>query len=79
LRVETTDLNEIDVAGIAEGASVNISFDALPGEEVPGTVTRIAPKASEGSGVNFTVIIEMDEIPEGIRWGMTAFVDIEVN
>lgn len=79
LRVETTDLNEIDVAGITEGASVEITFDALPGLKVPGTVTRIAPKASEGSGVNFTVIIEMDEIPEGIRWGMTAFVDIEVN
>jgi multidrug efflux pump subunit AcrA (membrane-fusion protein) len=79
LRVETTDLNEIDVAGITEGASVTITFDALPGLEVPGTVTRIAPKASEGSGVNFTVIIEMDEIPEGIRWGMTAFVDIDVS
>lgn len=79
LRVETTDLNEIDVAGISEGAAVTITFDALPNLEVDGTVTRIAPKASEGSGVNFTVIIEMDEIPEDIRWGMTAFVDIEVN
>ncbi len=78
LRVETTDLNEIDVAGITEGASVDITFDALPNLNVNGTVTRIAPKASEGSGVNFTVIIEMDEIPEGIRWGMTAFVDIVV-
>jgi multidrug efflux pump subunit AcrA (membrane-fusion protein) len=79
LRVETTDLNEIDVAGIEEGAAVEITFDALPDLKVDGTVTRIAPKASEGSGVNFTVIIEMDEIPEAIRWGMTAFVDIEVN
>jgi hypothetical protein len=23
--------------------------------------------------------VALDEVPEGIRWGMTAFVDIEVN
>jgi len=28
--------------------------------------------------VNYTAIIELDEIPEQLRWGMTAFVDINV-
>jgi HlyD family secretion protein len=78
LRVETTDLNEIDVARIQVGDSVTVTFDALP-DEVPGTVTRIAPMAAEGSGVNYTVVVEMDEVPPAARWGMTAFVDIEVN
>jgi hypothetical protein len=38
----------------------------------------MAPKASSGSGANYTVVIGLDEIPEQLRWGMTAFVDIEL-
>ena len=41
-------------------------------------MVSIAPKASEGSGVNYAVVIELDEWPDTLRWGMTAFVDIEV-
>jgi multidrug resistance efflux pump len=78
LRVETTDLNEIDAARVAAGAPVTVTFDALPGVEVQGVVKSIAPKASEGSGVNYTAIVELGEIPSLLRWGMTAFVDIEV-
>lgn len=78
LRVETTDLNEIDVARVEVGASVVVTFDALP-DEVPGTVTRISPKSEEGTGVNYTVVVELGETPEQLRWGMTAFVDISVS
>jgi multidrug efflux pump subunit AcrA (membrane-fusion protein) len=78
LQVETTDLNEIDAAQVKSGSTVIVSFDALVDEVVQGTVKSIAPKASAGSGVNYTVIIELDELPEALRWGMTAFVDIEV-
>jgi HlyD family secretion protein len=76
LQVETTDLGEIDVAQIAVGDVATITFDALPDEVVQGTITSIAPKAAEGSGVNYTVILEMDRVPSALRWGMTAFVDI---
>jgi multidrug efflux pump subunit AcrA (membrane-fusion protein) len=76
-QVETTDLSEIDAARVAVDAPVTITFDALPGVVVQGHVVRIAPKASEGSGVNYTVWIQLDEIPSGLLWGMTAFVDIE--
>lgn len=78
LRVETTDLNEIDVAQIEMGDKAIVTFDALPDVVVEGEVTRVAQKAAEGSGVNYTVVILLDEIPEKLRWGMTAFVDIEV-
>ena len=78
LRVETTDLNEIDVARVGVGNPVIVTFDALPEVSVTGKVVRIAPKASAGSGVNYTVLVELDEIPEKLLWGMTAFVDIEV-
>ena len=78
LRVETTDLSEIDVARIAPGDPVTISFDALPGL-VEGTIVRISPRASQGSGVNYTVVVAMSDPPEGLRWGMTAFVDVELD
>lgn len=78
LRVETTDLNEIDVARLDVGNKAIVTFDALPDVAVRGKVMRIAPKASAGSGVNYTVVVEMDEIPPKLRWSMTAFVDIEV-
>jgi HlyD family secretion protein len=78
LQVETTDLNEIDAARVKVGNPVTVTFDALPGVEVKGVVKSVAPKASEGSGVNYTVVVTLDELPELLRWGMTAFVDIEV-
>jgi HlyD family secretion protein len=78
LRVETTDLSEIDAARVVEGAPVKVTFDALPSVSVKGKVVYIAPKSAEGSGVNYPVYIEMEELPAQLRWGMTAFVDIEV-
>jgi multidrug resistance efflux pump len=76
--VETTDLNEIDVARIKVGDTALVTFDALPEVSMKGRVSSIAPKAAEGAGVNYTVRVELADIPESLRWGMTAFVDIEV-
>ncbi len=79
LRVETTDLDEIDVARVDVGQQVDVTFDALPEMVFIGEVMRISPMAaSESGGVNYTVVIELDDIDPAIRWGMTAFVDIEV-
>ena len=78
LRIETTDLSEIDVARVQVGDPVKITFDALPEVNVTGKVTQISSKAAQGAGVNYKVEIELDEVPEALRWGMTAFVDIEV-
>jgi multidrug efflux pump subunit AcrA (membrane-fusion protein) len=78
LQIETTDLNEIDAARVKVGDAVLVTFDALPEVEIRGRVNRISPKASEGSGVNYTVLVVFDSRPEGLRWGMTAFVDIQV-
>lgn len=79
LIVETTDLNEIDVAQIAVDNTATVTFDALPDVSLQGTVTYIAPKASEGTGVNYPVEIHFEQaLPESVRWGMTAFVDIEL-
>jgi HlyD family secretion protein len=79
LQVETTDLNEIDVARIRIGDTATVTYDALPDVEVTGLVTHIAPKDAGGSGVNYPIVLELEEMPAGLRWGMTAFVDIEVD
>lgn len=79
LRVETTDLNEVDATQVGVGSPVTLSFDALPGSPVEGEIVRLAPMASSGQGgTNFTAVIAMTNPPETLRWGMTAFVDIEV-
>lgn len=79
LRVETTDLNEIDIPLVRVGQEVRIAFDALPEKAIQGRVIRIAPMASlEEGGTNYTVIIELEEQDPDLRWGMTAFVDILV-
>jgi len=78
LRVETTDLDEIDVARVEVGQQADVTFDAVPEQVFVGRVTRISPMAEPGAGgVNYTVIVELGETGPAILWGMTAFVDIE--
>ena len=79
LRVETTDLSEIDAARVHPEDVVLVTFDALPDVVVNGTVLSVANKSAEGSGVNYTTVVVLDSIPAGLRWGMTAFIDIEVS
>jgi HlyD family secretion protein len=76
LRVETNDLDEKDVARLNVGDQATVTFDALPGTNVTGKITRLAPKAKEGTGVNFTAVIELDQIPEAAQWGMTANAEL---
>jgi multidrug resistance efflux pump len=79
LRVETTDLDEIDVGRVTVGQEAAITVDALPDQVFTARVTRISPMANPGAGgVNYTAILELDTLDPAILWGMTAFVDIEV-
>ena len=79
LRVETTDLDEVDVARVSLDQEATVTFDALPERAFKGKVTRISPMAEPGSGgVNYTVVIELEKPDPALRWGMTAFVDINV-
>jgi HlyD family secretion protein len=76
LQVETTDLSERDVAGVAAGQSVDVSVEAL-GTQVTGRVVRIASQATTvGGDVVYEVTIELDEQPVGLRWGMSVEVEI---
>lgn len=77
LRVETTDLDEYDVARIQPGQRVDLTFDALPEKVLSGRVIRVAPMSTPGQvATTYTVIVEFEESDPALRWGMTAFVDI---
>jgi HlyD family secretion protein len=80
LRVETTDLGEVDIARVREGQPVRLTFDALPGATFTGVVKRISPMSTPGQGgVNYTVVVDLDKVDPALRWGMTAFVDVQVD
>ena len=79
LLVETTDLDELDLARVRVGQGVDLTFDALSEAVLHGTVTRIADRASTGRvGANFVVFIELHDPDQRLRWGMSAFIDIRV-
>jgi len=80
LRVETVDLSEADVNRVQVGQQATVIVDALDGRAIEGKVARIASVATERRGERvYTVTIDTDVGPEsGLRWGMSAFVEIEV-
>lgn len=76
-QIETDDLTELDVVGVAEGDEVYLTFDAIPGLELPGRVLRIKPMGEEKLGdVTYTVVVAPEEQDPRLKWGMTAVVTL---
>ena len=78
--VETTDLTELDIVAVKVGLPVEIQVDALPDEVVQGTVEDIAAVSSLTRGdVTYAVTIRLQDVSDlPLRWGMTTFVDVDV-
>jgi len=77
LQIETTDLSEKDVSRVMAGSPVNVYVEAL-GKQIKGSVSSIAPRATKvGGDVVYQVKVELDEQPQGLRWGMS--VDVEIS
>ena len=73
--IKTTDLTEIDVVELSEGQPVTITLDALPGEELSGTIQSIGQTYAENQGdVVYDVTILLTDTHPAMRWGMTAAV-----
>jgi multidrug resistance efflux pump len=66
------------VAQLSVSDAATVTFDALPDLAVEGELVSIAPKSNDGSGVNYKITVSLDDVPEQLRWGMTAFVDVEI-
>jgi len=74
LQIVTTDLSEVDVARLKVGQSAEIVFDAISDRTFIGQIERIADKSNGISSVYYEVVLTLDEIPDELRWGMTAFI-----
>ncbi len=73
--VETTDLTELNVARVRMGQPAVVRFDALPGVDVIGRVTKIKALGENRQGdVVYTVTLKLDPTQAQLHWNMTASV-----
>lgn len=73
-------VDEVDVARVSVGQAAEVTIDALGGEPLRGTVTRIAPQAQAGSEVTaYQVTLEVDPASRPVKPGMTASAAIIVD
>lgn len=71
------EIDEIDVAEVQTGQTVELRFDAFPGESAAGKLTRLYPAASNERGATvYRAIIVLDATELQLRPGMGATVNI---
>jgi len=78
LLVKTEDLSQTEIVRITVGQEARITVDALDGQSFGARVLRLAPMASELRGDKVYVVTLMLDatLDAGLRWGMSAFVEI---
>jgi multidrug resistance efflux pump len=77
-KVETEDLNEMEVPRVAVGQAVTITPDALPELSLIGTVESISQIYEEKFGdVTYTARILLQDTDPRLRWGMTVSTHFE--
>lgn len=77
-KVETEDLNEMEVPRVAVGQTVTITPDALPELSLIGTVESISQIYEEKFGdVTYTARILLQDTDPRLRWGMTVSTHFE--
>jgi multidrug resistance efflux pump len=78
-RFETIDLDEAAIGRLAVGAAATVNVDAFEGVDIPAKVESIAPfgVSSAGDIVYTVVLVPTGDVPQGLRWNMTASAQIE--
>ena len=77
-QIETTDLTELMVNSVKVGDKAVVTFDAIPGLDLAGKVTKIKALGETKQGdIIYTVTVAPDKQDERLRWNMTASVTIE--
>ena len=72
-------VSEVDINNVGLGQNVILTFDANPGQEYQGVVTKVGQVGNPAQGaVNFVVTVELTDSDETVKPGMTAAVTINV-
>lgn len=79
LHVRTATVTELDAVRVATGQPVVVTLDAFPDAPLRGHVVRIGQQSEDYRGdVTYPVFVALDEQRPGLRWGMTALIEIDV-
>ncbi len=77
LRVETTDLTELNITKVRLGIPAKVSVDGLGNQEFAAQVIQIADQSTKNSGdVVYKVTLRLLQPVSDLRWGMSASVRI---
>lgn len=78
-RFETIDLDEGSIGRIEVGAGAVVSVDAFAGVDIPARVRSIDRFGEASAGdIVYTVVLEpTGDVPNGLRWNMTASARID--
>jgi multidrug resistance efflux pump len=77
-KVETDDLNEMEIPRVHVDQPVTVIPDALPELELVGRVESISDLFEEKFGdVTYTTTIRLSDVDPRLRWGMTVLVRFE--
>ena len=75
--IETTDLTELSVVKVQEGAGVTLTFDAIPDLKLAGKVVKIKAIGEIKQGdMTYTVTVQPAQSDPRLRWNMTATVTL---
>lgn len=71
-------VDEVDIAGIKPGQTVNMEIDALPDQKLTGKVARVSPASTTTStgGVSYNVRLDIDSTNAPLLGGMSATATI---
>ena len=70
-----TYVNEVDIRRIQKGQPVELGLDAFPDKQIKGVVTDVANVGEQRPNSDskvFKVVVELDEVDETLRPGMTT-------
>ncbi len=77
-KLATLSFNEVDAAKIQNGQKVTLTFDAIDGLQLTGTVAQIDPTGTVAQGVvSYAAKISFDAQNQAIKTGMTVNADIQ--
>lgn len=76
-QIETTDFSEKDVPKVKIGQKAVVYIEALDAEFTSKVADIARISQTVGGDIVFKITIALDEQPAGLRWGMSADVEIE--